>query len=119
MEERYFFDVFIERDNLARDFPRIMRRIRELYMESIFAKPAECNLHVVKSSMQIGQQSLGRTLSSPEVSDEEGLGSQRGQICICRPYHSVVSFCRCTRGELRLTRTPFLSTSGCDQDKKA
>uniref|UniRef100_M1DMX9 Uncharacterized protein n=1 Tax=Solanum tuberosum TaxID=4113 RepID=M1DMX9_SOLTU len=35
-------------DNLAREFPQILRRIRELHMEFIFAEPGECNLHVVR-----------------------------------------------------------------------
>uniref|UniRef100_M1DB56 Uncharacterized protein n=1 Tax=Solanum tuberosum TaxID=4113 RepID=M1DB56_SOLTU len=33
-------------DNLAREFPQILRRIRELGMEFVFAEPEECNLHM-------------------------------------------------------------------------
>uniref|UniRef100_M1DNK7 Putative plant transposon protein domain-containing protein n=1 Tax=Solanum tuberosum TaxID=4113 RepID=M1DNK7_SOLTU len=35
-------------DSLAREFPRILRRIQELNMEFIFAEPNECNLHMVQ-----------------------------------------------------------------------
>lgn len=48
IEARYFSDVCIDRDSLAREFPRIMRRIKELQMEFIFAEPSECNLHMVR-----------------------------------------------------------------------
>ncbi|KAH0753487.1 hypothetical protein KY285_006635 [Solanum tuberosum] len=35
-------------DNLAREFPQILRQIRALHMEFIFAEPGECNLHLVR-----------------------------------------------------------------------
>ncbi|KAG5576268.1 hypothetical protein H5410_056402 [Solanum commersonii] len=35
-------------DNLARDFPQILRQIRELQMDFIFAELEECNLHMVR-----------------------------------------------------------------------
>ncbi|KAG5615720.1 hypothetical protein H5410_015544 [Solanum commersonii] len=37
---RYFSDVCIERDSLARDFPRILMRIQELHMEFVFVELA-------------------------------------------------------------------------------
>ncbi|KAG5577163.1 hypothetical protein H5410_057297 [Solanum commersonii] len=46
-EATYFSDVCIDRDRLSREFPHILRRIRELGMEFIFADPKECNLHMV------------------------------------------------------------------------
>ncbi|KAH0781965.1 hypothetical protein KY290_001563 [Solanum tuberosum] len=46
-EASYFSDVCIDRDSLALEFPQILRRIRELGMEFIFAEPEECNLHMV------------------------------------------------------------------------
>ncbi|KAG5571568.1 hypothetical protein H5410_061334 [Solanum commersonii] len=36
------------RDSLAREFPQILRRTRELGMEFIFAESEECNLHMVR-----------------------------------------------------------------------
>uniref|UniRef100_M1D8U0 Uncharacterized protein n=1 Tax=Solanum tuberosum TaxID=4113 RepID=M1D8U0_SOLTU len=33
---------------LAREFPQILRQIRKLEMEFIFAEPEECNLHMVR-----------------------------------------------------------------------
>ncbi|KAH0698696.1 hypothetical protein KY284_012911 [Solanum tuberosum] len=36
------------RDSLAREFPQILRQIRELGMEFIFTESTECNLHMVR-----------------------------------------------------------------------
>uniref|UniRef100_M1E0T2 Uncharacterized protein n=1 Tax=Solanum tuberosum TaxID=4113 RepID=M1E0T2_SOLTU len=47
-ETRYFSDMCIDRDSLAREFPQILRWIRELHMEFIFAKTGECNLNMVR-----------------------------------------------------------------------
>ncbi|KAH0650056.1 hypothetical protein KY284_029968 [Solanum tuberosum] len=46
-EASYFSDVCIDRDSLEREFPQILRWIRELHMEFIFVEPEECNLHMV------------------------------------------------------------------------
>ncbi|KAH0682452.1 hypothetical protein KY290_021018 [Solanum tuberosum] len=35
-------------DNLAREFPQILRRIRELGMKFVFAEPEEFNLHMIR-----------------------------------------------------------------------
>ncbi|KAG5620757.1 hypothetical protein H5410_005975 [Solanum commersonii] len=43
----YFFDVCIDRDSLALEFPQILRQIHEMHMKFIFAELGECNLHVV------------------------------------------------------------------------
>ncbi|KAK4713833.1 hypothetical protein R3W88_019740 [Solanum pinnatisectum] len=47
-EASYFSDVCIDRESLAREFPHILRWIRELGMEFIFTELAECNLHMVR-----------------------------------------------------------------------
>ncbi|KAG5590403.1 hypothetical protein H5410_040917 [Solanum commersonii] len=46
MEVSYFSDICIDRDNLEQEFPQILRRIKELRMEFIFAEMEECNLHM-------------------------------------------------------------------------
>ncbi|KAG5571634.1 hypothetical protein H5410_061400 [Solanum commersonii] len=48
IEASYFSDVCIDRDNLAREFPEILRQIRELGMEFVFAESEECNLYMVR-----------------------------------------------------------------------
>ncbi|KAG5599456.1 hypothetical protein H5410_030826 [Solanum commersonii] len=58
IEAIYFSDVCINRDNLAREFPQIIKRIKELRMEFIFAEPEECNLHMTKHSGKRYHQSL-------------------------------------------------------------
>uniref|UniRef100_M1DH54 Putative plant transposon protein domain-containing protein n=1 Tax=Solanum tuberosum TaxID=4113 RepID=M1DH54_SOLTU len=45
---RYFSDVCIDRDSLAREFPQMLRLIRKLHMEFIYAELGECNLHMVR-----------------------------------------------------------------------
>ncbi|KAG5610790.1 hypothetical protein H5410_022071 [Solanum commersonii] len=40
IEARYFSNVCIDTDSLAQEFPRILRRIKELAMELIFVEPS-------------------------------------------------------------------------------
>ncbi|KAH0665072.1 hypothetical protein KY285_026278 [Solanum tuberosum] len=51
IEATYFSDVCTDRDSLAREFPQILRRIMELWMEFIFAEP---NAHGPRVIRQLG-----------------------------------------------------------------
>ncbi|KAG5594669.1 hypothetical protein H5410_035901 [Solanum commersonii] len=48
IKARYFSYVCIDKDSLAREFPQILRQIRELHMEFIFVELRNYNLHMVR-----------------------------------------------------------------------
>ncbi|KAG5619827.1 hypothetical protein H5410_005045 [Solanum commersonii] len=68
-EASYFSDACIDRDSLAREFPQILRRIRELGMEFVFAEQEECNLHMVRENVPITPTGINDILGTSEDTD--------------------------------------------------
>ena len=48
VEASSFSDVYINRDSLFHELPQIMRCIRDLRMEFVFAEQQNYNLHIVR-----------------------------------------------------------------------
>ncbi|KAG5605048.1 hypothetical protein H5410_026540 [Solanum commersonii] len=100
----YFSDVCIDKDSLAREFPQILRQIRELGMEFIFAEPAECNLHMVwefyanwaPKARSHYVTMRGRNMSITPTATNDILGTPQDAnplvltgLIICPPYQAI------------------------------
>lgn len=45
---KYNADQFINRENLLKEFPSMVRRIKELHIQFLFDHPTECNLRLAR-----------------------------------------------------------------------
>ncbi|KAG5581535.1 hypothetical protein H5410_052162 [Solanum commersonii] len=97
----YFSDVCIDKDSLAHEFPQILRQIRELGMEFIFAEPAECNLHMVREfyanwapearSHYVTVRDRNVPITPTGINDILGTLKDTNSLMLTSPWHNRLS----------------------------